>query len=360
MSESAAIRTTPWIVGPRYDLCFFSTLWLLPLLVFAPAAFDRFGLGAAFFYVWVYHLLIRLPHFAAMFRVTYLRRSQLAHYRRHWVAYYVVPAAILALYSAPLLFEQGFESGPGQLLALVAFIWGYQHIGMQNYGVMQIYRMRGGAAADRRGPRFEKAIFYAIIVSVALGNHLPAIVQKLGWQGSEAMLPLSIAGIMGSVTVALIAGYLLHLKRSGCFSWPMLTYFCVAVIAMVRWPLYENLPDGSWFLVFNGHHSVAYLGLLFLIEWNQGQPSRRFTFAAATREFLPFYAWLVAGAVLMVGVTVLYATVVENSGRLVEGGSLESLLGFFVMHYYVEARVWKFSQPHNRATTLPLLRPPAA
>jgi hypothetical protein len=41
------------------------------------------------------------------------------------------------------------------------------------------------------------------------------------------------------------------------------------------------------------------------------------------------------------------------------GTSLEVLLGFFVMHYYVESQVWKFRRAHNRETTLPLLRQPS-
>ena len=41
------------------------------------------------------------------------------------------------------------------------------------------------------------------------------------------------------------------------------------------------------------------------------------------------------------------------------GASLEVLLGFFVMHYYVESQVWKFRRAHNRETTLPLLRQPS-
>ena len=360
MSEAAVAPTSPWIVGPRYDLCFFSTLWLLPLLAFAPAAFDGFGVGAAFFYVWVYHLLIRLPHFVVMFPVTYLRRSQLSHYREHWVRYFAVPAAILAAYAAPLVTAGGFQSDYGRLLIGVAVVWGYQHIGMQNYGVMQIYRMRGGAIAERAGAQLEKTIFYAIIATVVAGNHLAAIGQRLGISDIDALGPLGVAGSIGVLTGVLIAVYFLQLWRTGNFSWPMVLYFCVAVVAMVRWPVYDELPPGSWFLVFNGHHSVAYLGLIFVMEWNQGPSGRRFTFSAGARKLVLFYAALVAASLVLVLATMLYAGVKENAGQVVYGGSLELLLGFFVMHYYVDAQVWRFRQPHNRETTLPLLRPPSA
>ena len=95
MSEAAATSRSAWIVGPRYDLLFFSTGWLLPLLVAAPLGSLASGLPAGFFTIWVYHLFIRLPHFGAMFLNTYLRREQLDYFREHWVRYFVVPVAIL-------------------------------------------------------------------------------------------------------------------------------------------------------------------------------------------------------------------------------------------------------------------------
>ena len=63
---------------------------------------------------------------------------------------------------------------------------------------------------------------------------------------------------------------------------------------------------------------------------------------------------------MLVLVTVAYATIKANVGSSgYAGHSLEVLLGFFVMHYYVESQVWKFRRAHNRETTLPLLRQPA-
>lgn len=357
MSHAASVSDSAWIVGPRYDLFFFSTIWLLPLLVAAPVLFDDVGLGRAFFYIWIYHLLIRLPHFAAMFRVTYLRGTQRDHYRQHWVRYFAVPALILIVYGIPLLSPAGYATPFGTAITTIAYIWGYQHIGMQNYGVLQIYRLRSGGLQDRAGSRLEKTVLYSIILSVAARNHLGAIAAFLGWPGFDAG---GAEVLLGGVGALLVAAYFVHLYRSGCFSGPLVAYFVVAVIAMVRWPIYDDLPAGSWFLVFNGHHSVAYLGLLFLMDWNQKSAGRVLTFAAGAPAFLRFHASLVAAALGLVFVTVVYATVKANlSPGGYTGSSLEVLLGFFVMHYYVEALVWKFRHAHNRETTLPLLRQPS-
>ena len=70
-------------------------------------------------------------------------------------------------------------------------------------------------------------------------------------------------------------------------------------------------------------------------------------------------AWLsLAAALLLILIAGVYAGAVYADGSGSYAGGFDALLGFMVMHYYVEARVWKFSRPHNRETTLPLLNPP--
>ena len=360
MSEAVAAPRSAWIVGPRFDLLFFSTGWLLPLLVVAPLGSLASGLPAGFFTIWVYHLFIRLPHFGAMFLNTYLRREQLDYFRKHWVRYFVVPVAILALYAAPLATPEAYGSSFGSVIAHVAYVWGYQHIGMQNYGILQIYRMRSGVAVDPSAARFEKAIFYTIIIAVAVHNHLlPTLSGRVGY--ASAATASTLDGAFFVVLAGLVAIYLVRGFRRGGFTLPALLYLAVSLAAMIQWPFYRDLPAGSWFLVFNGHHSVAYLGLLFMMGWNRREPGAPLTPGRACAEYAKFIAPLVGFAlVLLIGVVVYSsarATVLDTEYA---GGSLEVLLGFFVTHYYVEAMVWKFRNPHVRRTTLPLLRPPGA
>ena len=110
MSQTAPAAASPWIVGPAYDMAFFSTVWLPPLLVLGVGSFAGLEVGAGFFVLWIYHLFIRLPHFGAMFRVTYLRPGQLPHYRQHWVRYFAIPLLILVLYAVPLTRPESYTS----------------------------------------------------------------------------------------------------------------------------------------------------------------------------------------------------------------------------------------------------------
>jgi len=350
---------SPWIVGPRFDLAFFSTLWLPPLLVLALGGFGRAELGAGFFVLWIYHLLIRLPHFAAMFRVTYLRSNQLQHYREHWVAYFAMPLAIIAVYAWPLTYPAGYDTSVGFVLTTVGYLWGYQHIGMQNYGILQIYRLRSDVPQPPGAARIEKAIFYAIIVSVCVSNHLAPVLRfaagaRIGSANAElfSWLFLAIGG-------GLLLMYLGQLARLGALRAPAVLYLLISAVAMVQWPFYRTLPAGSWFLVFNGHHSVAYLGLLFLMMWNERHPDRPLTGSEAFAAYAKFFAPLVGFGFLLILVAATYHSTRVSAGYEAPGtGSLEALLGFFVAHYYVESKVWRFRHDFNRRTTLPLLKRP--
>ncbi len=351
-----------WIVGPFYDLAFFSTLWLPPLLVVALHGFTgatRIGFGAGFFVLWIYHLFIRLPHFAAMFRVTYLRANQFQHYREHWVAYFAIPLSIIGIYAWPLAAPDGYDSTLGFILTTTGYLWGYQHIGMQNYGILQIYRMRTDVREPVYWARLEKGIFYAIIGSVCVSNHLAPVLRftgavRVGSANAElaSHVFLAIAG-----TLMLI--YLGQLLRLGGLRTPAVLYLLVSAVAMVKWSFYDALPAGSWFLVFNGHHSVAYLGLLFLMTWNDKYPDRPLTAAEGVREYAKFFAPLVGFAMLLILAAATYHGSRVTAGYDAPGaGNLEALLGFFVAHYYVESKVWKFSHDFNRRNTLPLLKRP--
>ena len=267
-----------------------------------------------------------------------------------------MPALILTLYALPLATGAGYDSTWGGLLANAAYVWGYQHIGMQNYGILQIYRLRSGS--DAAAPSYEKAIFYAIIVAVAARNHLAPLLEYAGLDALAASTQGAVDGGLGAVLLLLCLAYFAHLRSSSAFSGPAFLYFAVSLVAMIQWPFYDDLPEGSWFLVFNGHHSVAYLGLLFLMDWNRRAPGDAMTFGEAFKRYLRFFAPLVAASLALVGVVALYGSARALAGYSEQGGSLEVLLGFFVMHYYVESMVWRFRHAHNREHTLPLLHPP--
>jgi hypothetical protein len=153
-----------WIRNPQYDLVFFCALWWLPLslLIFGATA----TVGTAVFFL-LYHIFIRVPHFAATANFTYLYEGNREYYRENWVKYFAVPILILLAYGArPWLRSYTLYS---TVLLTIATVWGMQHIALQNYGILSLYRTRSKARADALLPKLERAVFYELMLLAVFG-----------------------------------------------------------------------------------------------------------------------------------------------------------------------------------------------
>lgn len=346
----AGASSRGWIRSPAYDLVFFSTLWMVPLLLLLQAGLVGAGAGVAL--VVAYHALLRLPHFVGTVSVSWGNPANREHYRAHWVQYYAIPAALLAAYLAPALSPVVRASAIGVVLTTVATLWGTHHIGMQNFGVLQLYRRRAGLPVDARAQGLEKQLFQ-LLVALAVASPVVGLLGP-GWHW------LSLGARASIALAAVFAGALLarRMLSTGHWSVPLIAYLATSVAVMIRWPFYDRLPTpglsaGMHFLVFNGHHCAAYLGLLFLMDGNRRERAWA-GFPAGAFRFAGFALPLV-----LVSVAALWAT----GGLGTREGALEAglfvLQGPFMVHYWIESRVWRFSDAHARKVTLPLLRPPA-
>lgn len=336
---------------------FFSTIWLLPLLVFASIEVSK-GISAAFFSIWVYHLFIRLPHFAATMHVTYLREAQRAYFRKHWVQFYVLPAAILVAYGLLLIQPPVYPSAVRTFLLTIASIWGSQHIAMQNYGILQLYNSRSGLKGEVVSARIEKGIFYAIFLTIYINAWVSTALSwfqfDAGWHLQQGGLPELL---VTNLLVWLIGIELVRRWTSRTLISPATLYLLTSMVAMYRWPFYDKLPSGSWFFVFNGHHSIAYLGLVFLMHWNERYPDESLTLARSVSRYGRYFVTLALTSLA----AILAVAATSRASVEMFDVDLWALTGLFVVHYYLETQVWRFSRKHNRESTLPLLRqPPAA
>lgn len=343
---------SPWIVSRGYDLAFFSTIWVPPLLVFA-ALREGGEIGVGFFSIWVYHLFIRLPHFAATMNATYLRRDERRYYREHWVLYYLVPAVILIVYGLLLMRPPLYPAPLARVLLGFAGLWGFHHISMQNYGILQLYHSRDRTCFDPAASRVEKIIFNAIVVCIFFNG---AASDALSWSDDSIVAWTFSWGryFFNGSLIALILFDLFRRASRGSLRSPGTLYFLVSLVVMYRWPLYDRLPEGCWFLVFNGHHSIAYLGLVFLMHWNATRRDTPLTLSSGVRAYARYLVPLVLISLAALLATAAYTSLTTSRFEV----NLQSLTGFFVIHYYLESLVWKFSRKHNREATLPLLKQP--
>ena len=359
ISLSGAVPRSHWIRNPFYDLFFFCALWWLPvsLYVFGATA----AAGTALFFL-LYHLLLRLPHFAATLNFTYLYKENRQYYRANWVEYFAVPTLILVAYGARPWFDP--QSLYASTLVTVATIWGMQHIAFQNYGILSLYRKRSGARADELLPKFEKAVFYELTALAVVGGLFGI------WLPTNRPLAVehAITWAIRALVAATCAAYFLRIwltRKTSPISIPALLYFVTALSVMIYWPFYHRLGTGriagnAFFYVFNGQHCLAYLGLLFHMTSNEQRATRAFSsLREGSLRFARFYAPLAVGAAVLL-VLAAFRTAHAALPLDVPSGfrAIGILDGIFVTHYYLESRTWKFTNPHNRTVVLPLLKSP--
>jgi hypothetical protein len=348
----------PWIRNPAYDVVFFCAIWWLPLslMLFGMSA----TAGTAAFFL-LYHLLIRIPHFAATLNFTYLYKDNHEYYRKNWAKYVLVPLVILAAYGVRSRLHS--YSLYGTVLVTIMTIWGMQHIAFQIYGILSLYRGRSQARADALLPKIERAIFYELMLLAVFGG-----IVRL-WFPGAAIEPL-LHRVSWGISVALIVTcgtYFARIwlrRKTTPVSIPGLLYFATAVSVMVYWPVYDRFGsriagDMAFFYVFNGQHCLAYLGLLFHMTSNKQRLQREYgSLRDGGAGFLKFYTPLAVAAAALLGIAIYrYSRAYGLSGLDVRytNNAIGVLDGIFVVHYYIESLTWKFSNPHNRAVVLPLL-----
>lgn len=353
MGDANGLRS-PWLVSPGYDIFFFLCLWL-PLVTWALPLLGLVNTGAsAGLLLLGFHLILRLPHFVATAYATWLRPGQRPYYRERWGEFGVVPVLLFLLFTGVFLTPPAERGRLGHLLTAAAYAWGFQHIAMQSYGLLQLYHARSGRRRPPWEARLERVIFYTLVALILVHHELRRVV----WALTGVVLAPSTTELAGRsftlVLVCLVAVYGVVALRGGFVSGLAFVSALLSLAVLVEWPFYAHLPEGSWFITFNGHHSLVYLGLLFLLRRREGGASMGVSGQVLRGDFLRQYLPL-----LLVSAAVLLLLWVLYPGMLnAVMAHTELLMGFFVVHYYIESRIWRFSDPHHRTTTLaPLLGP---
>ncbi len=256
----------------------------------------------------LFHLVIRFPHVLATGPVA-LRA--LAREPGRALELVAVPAALVALYAL------GASTGPW--LPAIAIVLGMHHVAMQHVGICSRYRRRAGRDAlpttgpgalarggrDRRGVEPGRAVLRR---EPGLGG------LRLGRRGDRSHAPP--ASSSGSCAGEPAAG-------------PERLAFAVGALTLVPWPFYASLVPGvpaglTAFLVYNGQHSIAYLG----VSARELSLGRKRTAALGLAVLLASLGgtWALGGLDALGG-----------AGTF----RLEGALGFFVAHYYLDGRLWK-------------------
>ena len=357
--STASAKPSYWIRGPLYDLMFFCTAWCIPVFLILYRHLEA-AVGVAIFWTG-YHVLLRYPHFVATARVTYLKPENREYYRENWVRYFLVPALIITVYTARSAFgPEG--TGLNRLLSTIVMTWGFQHISFQNYGILSVYRGRAKTAADTFSRKFERIIFLGLFVLYAVQQGIPMWIHDARIDQAVSVFSVGLKVLLAFAVLLYLVRMIL-VRKTYAFSFPAFLFFLSAVVSMVYWPFYDSYAgpvNGPtlFFYIYNAHHCIAYLGLLFHIDCNYKQKSGS-VFGASFMKYAVFLVMPIAFSLVLVALTSNHLSNAlagyMNSNQFTMQGFLQ---GFFLVHYYIESNSWKLSRPHYRKNIVPLLRQP--
>lgn len=199
--------------------------------------------------------------------------------------------------------------------------------------ILQIYRQQSETTPLNLERYVEKLIFCLLIA---------ARVAVDAWGGSP--VAQSISSIFSLIVAISSIIYLAYLISKGVCSLPFFLFFATALVVTIPWPFAADLPKYSQFYVFNAHHSIAYLGLVFMMKMNK--INCPFEFGKWAIKFGRFMLPLVALSGLAT-----YACFLLMENRRFH--PIDLMVGFMMVHYYIDFVIWTFKSKVSREQFLP-------
>jgi hypothetical protein len=345
--RSPAAAPRGWIVSAAYDSLFFTGSLLLPMLLWA--AFSLGWTSGVAVYV-VFQLAFNMPHNFQTWTMSVLdREDRSRNGRRYLLAF----AACVLVLGAPMLLS---PTGVYPWVRDALVYWGYYHLVRQHYGLQRIYERKMGGVSARESflyGRFLDAVSY---LPLLLRFHDPErMTIHAGGVTSwvhHPVLPRPLWLVLFAVYLAVLGAALAHhvyLAVSGRPAWGprALLFLAVTVCFGLAGIVIDELIVGI--AVVTSFHNLQYLGLVGFhnrTRAERGEVAGNAPVGWLRDARLPLYV----GASLLFGVIVFLPRVVFRAERLAE----LPLATIVALHYYVDARLWRFKSYPMRGVWLKL------
>jgi hypothetical protein len=327
--------------------------------------------------LWIYIWLFGMTHFVLTLTI-YLQSANLRFFASTWqnrLLYFAIPAAIFIQFDLyhVLNLENIPLNGPswaglltvGLLLRFGIRLADFNHLNRQSFGVFQLFKAQSGC----KFPRWMKAIENWFFLGLTL-----LLLMVFANDGSFPLqfgmdTPMTffhyatLALLVMTLVLLLVVGFGFYLAwksapETGNLGKPA-AYFLLqsvsATFAMISLPLYS---------ICLAIHYVEYHVLMaprcFQTPLDPQKRVDRF-FAALRRNKVVFYGILILLAALATylvqGMAPYLKEWVEAKGSTPYLALIFLFDGLMVFHYFIEALIWRFSDPFYRKTLGPLYFP---
>jgi hypothetical protein len=347
---------TPWIVSRGYDLVFFSGSVAVPLVLWW--AFSNGIMTGIAVYV-AFQLLFNMPHNVQTWTMSVFDGADRGKNGRR---YAVTFAVIASLFGGTMVLS---PTGLYPWLRDALVYWGYYHLVRQHYGFQRLYERRMSVLGSPPTPRESK--LYARFLDVV--SYAPLLVRfrdpelmtihvseraiairhpvlpELAWKAVLAVYVACIVAALVHHAVAAARGRK-HMAARGLLLASVTIAFGLAGLAI------DDIIVAI--AVVTSFHNIQYLGLTFFHNRTRAEIAEREGVPRGTNRPID---WLRAGRLapylLMTfgyGLAVFAPRIAFRDVMLAE----LPITMVVAMHYYVDARIWKFNEYPNLARYLRL------
>ncbi len=336
-----------WIVSPRYDTLFFTASVFVPMLLWAAFSVDLLtGVGVYL----AFQLAFNMPHNFQTWTMSILDGEDRA---KNGKRYLIAAIVILAVFGIPMLLS---PDGVYPWVRDALIYWGYYHLVRQHYGFLRIYERKMGGVSE-----LESKLYGRYLDAVC---YLPFLIR---WQNPEWMtihagdlamwirhpvLPatvwIPIAVLYASVILAAIVHHVWMVIRGRPSMWPraLLLLSVTLGFGVATLVVHELLVAIALVTAF---HNLQYLGLVGFHNKNRAAmghvEGNRPIGWLAEGKWIPYaLATFLYGAILFVP---------RGAFSTLRYAELPITL-VVALHYYVDARMWRFKDYPRRGLWLKL------
>jgi hypothetical protein len=226
------------------------------------------------------------------------------------------------------LFRPGVWRSPAEWLMITYMVWNCYHFGMQNFGILQLYRRTSGFSYGEEQRRIDMA--FCLAVQVAVNSAI-----------FTSMLGAVLVSYVHLLYLFIIIGGILILVREGAVTG---RWISPRVVFITSHTLSLMFGQGLWVTAINGaNHWLSAIGLSSHVDGRNASRS-------------PF---LFVGVVMLLSFALFWALFWKagsefscNLGQMIQitMTALGFRLGIGMVHFLYDRWLWKFSDPQVRAT----------
>jgi hypothetical protein len=344
VKSQAAAASSPWLVGPAFDVFIYSGLILFSAAVVL--ALRPFIEPARLFLY--FNIGFTLVHFGPTWARAYLDKAE---FQRHRFQIIFFPIAFFTF--------AFFVRNQPLVLAFIAFFWDRWHALMQNYGFLRLYGVK--SAPEQSVPaRLELAFLFSSALCVMTFN-MGLLTPPLAMLHQVGFIPEPTESVVRGIRVAAVvitAGvgipYARALWRSlrgrKAAAVPKLVY----LVSLVGGHALMNVTSNVFLLSAHEkvYHSTQYVALTWFYNKRRQQKAPQ----EVTRSFrqlfskgpVPYLAAVAAWAAIVFGLERL----LFHGPQIQEAGlpAFSTLfVGIALTHYYFDSFLWQVRQPQVRS-----------